>query len=380
MKFFCFFFQNILTLCVSAFHILHLHWWLPQTHSEKSNATFGPGLCSIQGLCLQFRNRNHSGQWQSWFGRGMGGAQNVAKVWNTDNPDILWLLSISVLFVVFAFIPQVEMEHAESWEDYELQLACWSMFSKPLFKFLLRFKIQHMWSIPLPHSCAAYLSMKTKVVARLACACYGRNYRMALQPVIHISTHIILNVCFTVLLLFVHQNLATSWDGWNTGWFSWDTLDMKWWLPGWISRYQRWIGIQKAGVFFSPQATRWRKSDPGLWTVVLFFPFGHGIVACPCFGFICFETIKQRTSGFLVSVAWFTHFESNRPWPTTTTDGHSSDDSPLAMKPASENVDCLDFSFLCRVRQRQWYVSSWWTIPATLLSLFWAPKIWENHV
>lgn len=38
--------------------------------------------------------------------------------------DILWLLSISVLFVVFAFIPQVEMEHAESWEDYELQLAC----------------------------------------------------------------------------------------------------------------------------------------------------------------------------------------------------------------------------------------------------------------
>ena len=83
-SFFVFFFQNILTLCVSAFHILHLHWWLPQTHSEKSNATFGPGLCSIQGLCLQFRNRNHSGQWQSWFGRGMGGAQNVAKVWNTD--------------------------------------------------------------------------------------------------------------------------------------------------------------------------------------------------------------------------------------------------------------------------------------------------------
>ena len=35
------------------------------------------------------------------------------------------------------------------------------MFSKPLFKFLLRFKIQHMCSIPLPHSCAAYLSMRT---------------------------------------------------------------------------------------------------------------------------------------------------------------------------------------------------------------------------
>ena len=48
----------------------------------------------------------------------------MAKVWKNDNPDILWLLSISVLFVVFAFIPQVEMEHAESWEDYELQLAC----------------------------------------------------------------------------------------------------------------------------------------------------------------------------------------------------------------------------------------------------------------
>ena len=221
----------------------------------KSNATFGPGLCSIQGLCLQFRNRNHNGQWQSWFGRGMGGAQNVAKVWNTDNPDILWLLSISVLFVVFAFIPQVEMEHAESWEDYELQLACWSMFSKPLFKFLLRFKIQHMCSIPLPHSCAAYLSMKTYENQGRCSPCLRllwselRDGFTTSDP--HIDSHHF-ECLFHCAAAFCTSKSCHKLGWLKHGWFSWDTLDMKWWLPGWISRYQRWIGIQKAAasIFF----------------------------------------------------------------------------------------------------------------------------------
>lgn len=169
--------------------------------------------------------------------------------------DILWLLSISVLFVVFAFIPQVEMEHAESWEDYELQLACWSMFSKPLFKFLLRFKIQHMCSIPLPHSCAAYLSMKTYENQGRCSPCLRllwselRDGFTTSDP--HIDSHHF-ECLFHCAAAFCTSKSCHKLGWLKHGWFSWDTLDMKWWLPGWISRYQRWIGIQKAAasIFF----------------------------------------------------------------------------------------------------------------------------------
>lgn len=227
------------------------------------------------------------------------------------------------------------MENAESWEDYELQLACWSMLSKPLLQVSLGMS-QHMCSIPLLHQgpCSPFL--------RLLWSELQDGFTTS-DP--HIDSHHF-GCLFHCATAFCTSNLAINLGWLKHGWFCLDTFDM---IRDDCPRES--LGTS-AGL-----ASRRPLGDVRETLDSFQFLFGHGMLfERPCVGFICFETIKQRTS---------------RPWPTTTTDGHSNDGSHKAIFAKRKCKPAENVSFLCRVRQHQWYVSSWWTIPATLLSLFW---------